>query len=283
MEKYEHDIVKTMEIIDDSQKDEYANLFTSKSEGYSRIYPKSNEDLKTLFSGFDFEDKNVLSVLASSDQVFCSYYLGARSVDTFDLNFLAEHYYYLRKWLLEYKLEYYPDFKKYSSGSLWIRELLDMVECQRVEEEITYKYWNLYNKKIGDFSHKTIFKFCDYDFSYDLIVDDVSKMRDLIKDKSLNFTQMDITGNIKKRKKYDVIILSNILEYCSYELDRLERCRDNLFDMLEDGGEIITSHLMDFATIPTESYVFSAKFDAWEFPSDSNVLLGRGCCYTKKK
>lgn len=281
MEKYEYDIVKTMELIEDRRKDEYANLYTNMSEGYSKIYPRSNEDLKVLFKNFSVKDKNVLSVLASSDQVFASYYLGAKSVDTFDLNFLTEHYYYLRKWLIEYKLEYYPDWGKFKSGSLWIRELLDSVECRSIEEEIAYKYWSLYTKKIGDFNKKTIFR-NEIKQTFDLIVDDINKMRDIIRSKDLKFVQEDISGHINKNKKYDVIILSNILEYCSFQMERLIRCRDNLFDILEDDGMIIATHLMDYTTTPIESQIFGERFDSDDFFNEPKDLYGRGYYYIKK-
>lgn len=280
MEKYKHDVKKTIELLNDLNKLNRWSLFASDSDGYAEIYAKSNEDLKSLFKNFSVKDKNVLSVLASSDQVFAAYYLGAKSVDTFDLNYLTEYYYYLRKWLMEYKGELYPDLDRVMEDSTWISELLELVNCFGVKEELAYKYWSLYTEQTVGRIGASIFKFSWVE--YDNVVNDVLQMRELLRNKELNFTQENISETIDKSKKYDVIILSNILEYFSYDIRRLERVRDNLFDILEDDGQIVASHLMDYNTAPSEVEVFSSKFEHREFlPGNSNFFSG-GYCYTKK-
>ena len=70
---------------------------------FKRIYTTSNEQLDAVFRGFDLKDKDILSVLGSSDHVFSEYYLGAKSVTAFDVNELTKYYYYLRKWSLIYR------------------------------------------------------------------------------------------------------------------------------------------------------------------------------------
>lgn len=280
MEKYEHDVKKTIELLNDLNKLNRSSLFASDSDGYAEIYAKSNEDLKSLFKNFSVKDKNVLSVLASGDQVFAAYYLGAKSVDTFDLNYLTEYYYYLRKWLMEYKGELYPDLDRVMEDSTWISELLELVNCFGVKEEMAYKYWSLYTEQAVGRIGASIFKFSWVE--YDNVVNDVLQMRELLRNKELNFTQENISETIDKSKKYDVIILSNILEYFSFDIGRLKRVRDNLFDILEDDGQIVASHLMDYNTAPSEVEVFSSKFEHREFlPGNSNFFSG-GYCYTKK-
>lgn len=280
VEKYEYDVLKTMELLNDLGKLKRSSLFNSDNEGYAEIYTKSNENLKDLFKYFSVKDKNVLSVLASSDHVFTAYYLGAKSVDTFDLNYLTEYYYYLRKWLIEYKGEFHPDIDRVMEDSSWIKELLVLVNYLGAKEEIAYKYWSLYTEQMVGKTGASIFKFsCG---KYETVVDDVLKMRNLLRNKELHFIQENISETIDKSKKYDVIILSNILEYFSYDIGRLERVRDNLFDILEDDGQIIASHLMDCCTAPSEVEVFSSKFKHRDFlPENSNFFTG-GYCYTKK-
>ena len=74
--------------------------FHSKIDDFhDRLYFNSNEDLDALLSKFDFRDKDILTVLASSDQLFYFYDKGARIVDTFDINKLTFYYYFLRKQL----------------------------------------------------------------------------------------------------------------------------------------------------------------------------------------
>ena len=58
----------------------------------------------------DIRDKNVMTVLASSDQLFTFNSLGAKEVDAFDHNILTIYYYYLRKWSIKYNDQLYPEF-----------------------------------------------------------------------------------------------------------------------------------------------------------------------------
>ncbi len=51
-------------------------------ENYSKIYYRSNEDLEKLFQNFSVKDKDVYTVLASSDQYLYAKYLGTKSVDS---------------------------------------------------------------------------------------------------------------------------------------------------------------------------------------------------------
>ena len=60
-----------------------------------KMYKGTNENLTKIFRRYDFKDKDVLSVLSSSDQMMSSYYLGASNVDTFDRNFTPYLFFYL--------------------------------------------------------------------------------------------------------------------------------------------------------------------------------------------
>ena len=42
--------------------------------GYLRIYNRSNEELSKIFKKYDVKNKEVLTVLASSDQLFSCFY-----------------------------------------------------------------------------------------------------------------------------------------------------------------------------------------------------------------
>ncbi len=68
---------------------------------FERIYSFSNENLVDLFQYFDVKDKECLSVLGSSDQVFDLFLHGAKRVDSFDMNSLAIYYFYLKKAAIE--------------------------------------------------------------------------------------------------------------------------------------------------------------------------------------
>ena len=99
MERFEMDVVNACKMIDGDDVDE---------SYYNKIYMSSNESLGNLFLNFDISGKDVLTVLGSSDQLFYSYLNGAKKVDCFDINVLARHYYYLRRWAIDYLGMYYP-------------------------------------------------------------------------------------------------------------------------------------------------------------------------------
>jgi len=52
-------------------------LKLKRKKKYGRIFLHTNELLNELFDVIDFKNKDVLSVLASSDQMFMAYNLGA--------------------------------------------------------------------------------------------------------------------------------------------------------------------------------------------------------------
>ena len=69
----------------------YAKWLCRKREvaGYQQVYFETNEDLDKIFKNVDFNDKDVLSVLSSSDQLFKLGQYNIKSIDTFDKNILT--------------------------------------------------------------------------------------------------------------------------------------------------------------------------------------------------
>lgn len=275
MDELKNDLLKTKEVIDEKE-----------DINYSRIYIRTNEELDKLFSCFSVKDKNVLTVLASSDQAFCSYYLGAKSVDTFDKNKLTGYYYYLRKWLIEYMSEFSPSNKKVNLSNEWIYDLLMMVECRSEKEEIAYNYWYVYTMNTLGFLGKNLF-YINKDFNKTMI-SDLEKLKGIIRDKDLSFRCQNICEDIDKSRKYNTVIMSNILEYNSYDRNKLRVCRDNLYDILEDDGEVICTNLIDKHASSMEQAIFEEKFELENFQvyrSDYGFKrdkLSVGYCYKKK-
>ena len=63
-------------------------IFSDKKKGdFAYLYSRTNEDLKRLFEIIDVRNKNVLSVLSSSDYLFSALYKGAGNIETFDINY----------------------------------------------------------------------------------------------------------------------------------------------------------------------------------------------------
>lgn len=71
--------------------------------------------------------------------------------------------------------------------------------------------------------------------------------------------------------------MSNILELYLFDKPRLIKCRDNLFELLKDNGEIICSCVCDCKPSERELNIFSEKFNFEGFGYrmiDDEYLIG---------
>ena len=216
---------------------------TNKINRNMYIYDQTNEDLATLFSIYNFKDKDVLCVLASSDQLLSCYYQGARSVDTFDKVYLSFFYYYLRRWNLENNNSIYPDSNLYYDGDKKIYEMIKSVVPINKEEYNAKLFWLLYLENNG---YKLSPSLCERAIaSFDKPFANNQQDIDILKKRlseNIFFKWMDLfhpTGNVKK--KYDVLILSNMLEYAK-NIKQLINARDNIESFLKDDGIAICSY-----------------------------------------
>lgn len=232
-----------------------------------KLYRNTNEDLTTILSEFDFKNKEVLSVAASSDQIFSSYYLGAKSVDSFDQNLLAYFFFYLKKWtILSRGLTYIPAVNS---------ELLEIIEAHDdSEEEIyVYKFWKNVINKIGKNSlyYSNLFYRAGL-FYYLPYSNDIEKISKIIKSKKANFKKINLFERFDIQKKYDIVILSNILEYMyeeeNEELNKL--VADNIYNLINDDGIIISSNILGIRPKYDES--FEKKFELSYGPKNYNTI-----------
>ena len=234
---------------------------------YDKIYHASNEDLKELFSNFSVEGKDVLTVCGSGDQAFYSYLGGARDVDIFDINKLTYYYFLLRKWAIEYMGVFYPP-KNVSKNISWLKNLLGLVTCKNPDEQQALLFWHLFSKSASEDSNADLlYRISNYHRNE---VEDVSLLQERMEDKDFKFIREDITGEIEKSKKYDIVIASNILEYCQGNILKLIRTRDNLHSILKPEGIVVCSSLIrpdDSESLAFEKTIFNSRFDRHSFDS----------------
>lgn len=252
-------------------------------ETFSKIYFSSNEYLKKLYKCFSLENKEVLSVLASSDQMFYAYMGGARKVDTFDVNSLTKYYYYLRRWSIIYDKKYYFSKDIFRSHN-HLFKLLDKVKCSDKNEEDALSFWKCYLSNITPKNHQYLYSISGN--SNNIIK--LKSLRDRLINEKLTFYHMNLFDEINCDKKYDVIITSNILEYGLNPMN-LEKGRDNLKKLLKDGGQIIGSHYVFSPNSPKfeeELKIFEKDFSYHELHDYYEPLLMKkyplGYVYTKK-
>ena len=63
---------------------------------FSRIYTFTTENISGYIDFFDFNNKSLLTVGSSGDQILNSFYNGARDITLFDINEYAKYYVYLK-------------------------------------------------------------------------------------------------------------------------------------------------------------------------------------------
>ena len=156
----------------------------SKNESFQDVYPFATEAISSYFPKLNLKDKSLLTVGSSLDQAFNGLVLGAKNVTVLDINKNTLEYYKLK------------------------RELI----LNTPKEELYEKVLALNIKKTKDvFPKETIEKtniYLENDSNYELL-------RNRLQNESINFINSNIFDlkDSLEDKKYDRIILSNILQY----------------------------------------------------------------------
>lgn len=236
---------------------------------FRRIYTTSNEQLDAVFRDFDLKDKDVLSVLGSSDHVFSEYYLGAKSVTAFDVNELTKYYYYLRKWSLIYRGVDVP----YGNSKEWFLELLSEVSTKSELEEEALSFWKYLNRKASSYTSKLFMGGISFNrrVPYE---NDLEGMASIIGDRDIDFSKINVFDFFDYDRTFDVVVLSNILDYASTPT-ALATCRDNLVDHLSDNGIVICSYVLSGygdtgSKTMLQDDIFSKSFEVVEGSNYSN-------------
>lgn len=256
------------------------NNHINSGRGFGKLYRNTNENLTKVLTSYDFKDKNVLSVLASSDQIFSCYFLGANNVDTFDSNKLTYYYFFLKKWaILKTGKPYIP-----AKNS----ELIDIIKLHdNSEEEINAAYfWKYILVNINcPLYYSNLFHVepIVYDLPYQNNINDLYK---IIVNKNPNYQYLNFFNPLNINKKYDIVVLSNMLEYL-YE-DKLDYkyqiiAAKNINNLLNDEGIAISSNIIDYEY--QGNPIFENYFEYIDGPTDKSYLMNKEIpiCYVYKK
>lgn len=239
-------------------------------EGFKNIYYKTNEDLISLCLSVDFYQKDVLSVLASSDQVFCARILDAKSVDTFDFNRLTLYYYYLRIWSIKYKNSLYPQIY---NGNKWLKELLKLVKPENELEDMALLFFTKHAKHNTDLTKL----FSDINREQDgTVLYDKPKDLEGCTSSKLTYHHISLFEYFDLKKQYDIVMISNILEWAYGNKEKLIIARDNLNRLLRKNGSVICSLLMHSpkSQLDLEEEIFKENF--------TKEPIEKGYIYIKK-
>jgi hypothetical protein len=238
--------------------------------GYDKVYFETNENLVDMYKEVDFLDKDVLTVLASSDQFFLANYLGARKVYSFDKNILALYYYYMRKWTLSINKEMYP-YELLDDNYIWLAKLLSKVKPEKREELIALKFWKQHlsdTSRVHSLFHddevdgKTIFK----------SINSIGS----VADRENNFLNINLFDSVDMHDKCDIAMISNIPEWAKTDI-QMTNLSNNLYSLLRNNGIVLCSRFHEFPErAEKERRIFEANFEFHDY--GKNV----GYCYIKK-
>lgn len=213
-------------------------VYNEKDYEFNGLYLQSNEKLDFIFKDYDFKDKKVLSVLASSDQALSLYYVGAK-VDTFDINPLTEYYFYLRKWFIEYgnlvTINYLPNE--------FIRDLLKKVVVNNYQENCAKKFWQRLLNRYDNLIVKPLFYTNHHlkDVPY-IFEDNIELMKERLP-KKLAFKKRNFFLPMNYEEEYDALYLSNILDYAVNNIKYLEVAYENVKKLVKSGGSCICTYV----------------------------------------
>ena len=218
-------------------------------DGYTKIYYQANENLIDYLD-VDFSDKRVFSVLASSDQVLTARYLDAKNVDSFDFNRLTLYYYYLRIWSIKYANSLYPQVL---NNNQWLINLLKLVKPNSKEEKEALFFFIKHIKYHTDISR--LFFDIDAQPIGKTIYTKPEELIDYI-DQPLNFHHIDLFKPFELPSTYDILLISNILEWARGDKTKLQIAHDNISRLLSTDGTIICSNLIN-RSLAQEQQIFS--------------------------
>ena len=274
-------------------------FYRNHGEMFEMIYPFTNENIKDMFSCFNFKDKECLSILGSSDQVFDMYLRGAKSITAFDINPLTKYLFYLKRAALRADLtkEEYLSFFCSSENYDESKESFNEEIFSRIVPFLkgnSYKFWTeLYTRYSGYKIREQdcLFSFDEYKRStlesivYYLSDEGFEKVKEISSSIKITFVNKNIKDLILS-KNYDLMYFSNLIQYASsifyqqslyetkYEKEKvsLQEFKDFIMqykDNLNDNGVMIIGYIYTILEECNTIAIFNKKIRDEVFPNDT--------------
>lgn len=247
----------------------------------SFIYRKTNEKIQK-YQEYLKNKENILSVIASGNQIFNSIYEGSKNISAFDISVFPRYYLFLQIAAMECLNKdefcefFYNDLKPndfYDDIYSLIRNNLDYKEQEFWDCLFNFFDWNdIYNSTL--FSSEAVYlnevkeqnKYLQTD-------EDFNKLKEQLKNVNFNFYTGDISLLVNDFKdKFDFINLSSIVYY--KELEEYKKLLKSL--PLNDNGQILTYLYRIDEWIINDLDIGNCSFD--KFNNDNCSVM----IYTKK-
>ena len=287
---------------------------------YQKIFMSTNENIKDSLNLIEFENKhNALSVMASGDHSFNLINKNILNIDTFDTNMLTEYYVLgiKRSMIVKYKYqEYIEKYKLFTNMNASLENitgtLYDLLPLMDVKYRLFWKKIIEFNYKIQKDKQNKINLFYmlfinlnHIDFiinnnnylsnenEYNILKNNITKSN--IKFNNVNATNL---GEFYKNSRYDVVLLSNILDYFGKEYknskkvfnyEELLKYEDSIFNIMNKDGILFLKYIINFSknnfvrnNVFMDSFIKTSEFTRESIHKVPNGSLDDGMILVKK-
>lgn len=257
----------------------YSNLNgknTFHSESF--IYKKTNEKLNEFIDLLLNKDK-VLSVIGSGDQILNTLLTKPSKIDAFDISVFPK--FFLKLKIASIKSLSRDEYIKFffSTTETFLDEYYDDLYFDKIRKELdieaedfwTYLFqyndwYDIYNSTL--FSSESVFEEQAIIQNKYLDNDEYYKLRDILQNVQINYIESNLL-DLKINDTYDLIYLSNILEYV-----KKSAYFDKIDELSVKNKGIIISYI--FGEIDKAIKMFNGDFDYREFDGGSGVIINHG-------
>ena len=226
--------------------------------GFEEIYPFTTENIAGYIDYFDLQDKSLLTVGSSGDQIINAALKGAKDVTLLDINPYAKYYYYLKTaGILELNLTDFNEFFRYNDYPKvfkYNKKVFDKASYKKLKSTLksldndSYLFWDeLFDMYQPDHIRFSLFSNDEYGTSvlgksnlYLQSENTYDETKTKLKELRPEFINEDIFKS-NLTKNYDNIWLSNIA--CYLYQDKIKGMTDKFADKLAVDGKLLISYL----------------------------------------
>ena len=222
------------------------------------IYPFTNENINGYYKQINLQNKDILSVTSSGDHLLNAIVYGAKNIDAFDINPLARYFVELKIAAIKsLTREEFIDFF-YSNSKLYTpKSFLNKKTYDKVKKELygmVRVFWDYilskYNPSTINRSRLFTVDFLDTDglMEANIYMQDCyyNYLKRIVKSKRINYHNIDIKDIEELNKRFDIIILSNILgrlnELYTKDIINLNNLKTKLDNIRTDSSIVILNY-----------------------------------------
>ena len=226
--------------------------------GFEEIYPFTTENIAGYIDYFDLQDKSLLTVGSSGDQIINATFKGAKDITLLDINPYAKYYYYLKAaGILELNPTDFNEFFRYNDYPKvfkYNKKVFDKASYKKLKSTLksldndSYLFWDeLFDMYQPDYIRFSLFSNDEYGTSvlsksnlYLQSENTYDETKTKLKELRPEFINEDIFKS-NLTKNYDNIWLSNIA--CYLYQDKIKGMTDKFADKLAVDGKLLISYL----------------------------------------